>query len=160
MATSSELTLSVRLFLKAYRWRKIAPTPWATLQKPLAQCKLALGSSAGFVLPSQEPFDDHCKGGDPSCRWIPTETSTSDLIETHRSKSFDHEGLQTDPNLGLPLNRMRTLKENGFIGSLNHRHVSFMGSITAPGKFTAKTAPAFAQSLVEDDVDIALLVPV
>jgi hypothetical protein len=55
---------------------------------------------------------------------------------------------------------MRTLKENGFIGSLNHRHVSFMGSITAPGKFTAKTAPAFAQSLVEDDVDIALLVPV
>jgi hypothetical protein len=35
-----------------------------------------------------------------------------------------------------------------------------MGSITAPGRFIARSAPGFAQELVEDEVDVALLVPV
>jgi hypothetical protein len=35
-----------------------------------------------------------------------------------------------------------------------------MGSITAPGRLIKKTAPAAVRKLVEDDVDIALLVPV
>jgi hypothetical protein len=35
-----------------------------------------------------------------------------------------------------------------------------MGSITAPGRLTRDTAPAAARNLREDDVDVALLVPV
>ena len=160
MATSSELSLSVRLFLKAYRWRKIDPTPWTPTTKPLSECKLALGSSAGFVLPGQEPFDDEFKGGDPSYRWIPSDSQVGDLIETHRSQSFDHSGLAKDPNLGFPLDHLRAFEKEGTIGSLNARHVSFMGSLTAPGRFVSKSAPAFAEALVEDEVDVALLVPV
>ncbi len=160
MASSSELSLSVRLFLKAYRWRKINPTPWTTINKPLSDCKLAIGSSAGFVLPDQKPFDDTFKGGDPSYRWIPVNTQVKDLIETHRSQSFDHSGLEKDPNLGFPLDHMKAFEEEGILGSLNQRHVSFMGSITAPGRFVSKSAPEFAQALVEDGVDVALLVPV
>lgn len=160
MASSSELSLSVRLFLKAYRWRKISPTPWSPATKPISECKLAIGSSAGFVLPGQEPFDDNFKGGDPSFRWIPSDARVEDLIETHRSQSFDHSGLARDPNLGLPLDPLNALAKEGIIGSLNERHASFMGSITAPGRFVSKSAPAIAQSLVEDGVDIALLVPV
>lgn len=160
MASTNELSLSVRLFLKAYRWRHIHPTPWSPLKKPLSACKLALASSAGFVAPGQEPFDDAFKGGDPSYRWISEDTSVQDLIECHRSKSFDHSGLAKDPNLGFPLDHLRSLKQEGMIGALNHRHLSFMGSITAPGRFTAKSAPAFAEELVEDQVDAVLLVPV
>ncbi len=160
MALSSELSLSVRLFLKAYKWRKINPTPWSPTTKPLSECKLAIGSSAGFVLPGQEPFDDGFKGGDPSYRWIPSDSQVKDLIETHRSQSFDHSGLAKDPNLGFPLDHLRALEKDGTIGSLNERHVSFMGSITAPGRFVLKSAPAFAQDLVDDEVDVALMVPV
>ena len=160
MASSSELSLSVRLFLRTYKWRKIDPTPWKPTHKPLSECKLAIGSSAGFVLPDQEPFDDTFKGGDPSYRWIPSNTLVESLIETHRSQSFDHSGLKEDPNLGFPLDHMRALEKEGVIGALNHRHVSFMGSITAPGRFVSQSAPAFAQALVEDEVDVALLVPV
>jgi len=160
MAETSKLSLSVRLFLKAYPWRKIKPTPWNQLQKPLSECKLALASSAGFVCPDQEPFDDHFKGGDPSYRWIPTGTDVSSLIETHRSQSFDHSGLEQDANLGFPLDHFRSFEIEGRIGALNHRHVSFMGSITAPGRFTAKSAPEFSQALVDDGVDVVLLVPV
>jgi hypothetical protein len=35
-----------------------------------------------------------------------------------------------------------------------------MGSITAPGRLTSRTAPEAAQLLVDDRVDVALLVPV
>ena len=46
------------------------------------------------------------------------------------------------------------------IGSVNRRHLSFMGSIPAPGRLIRDSAPAAAQLLVEDRVDAALLVPV
>jgi hypothetical protein len=35
-----------------------------------------------------------------------------------------------------------------------------MGSITAPGRLIRDSAPAMADLLVEDQVDVALLVPV
>ncbi len=54
----------------------------------------------------------------------------------------------------------RELAERRRIGSVNHRHLSFMGSITAPGRLVRDTAPAAARSLVDDGVDVALLVPV
>ena len=66
MGDFSEFSLKTRLFLKAYPWRRIDPVPWAPLAKPLAECRLALLSSAGFVLPEQEPFDESLRGGDPS----------------------------------------------------------------------------------------------
>ena len=68
--------------------------------------------------------------------------------------------MHQDPNLAFPLDRMRELTEHSRIGSLNRRHLSFMGSITASGRLIQQTAPAAAQMLVEDAVDVALLVPV
>jgi len=82
------------------------------------------------------------------------------LVDTHRSESFDHEGMHRDPNLAFPLDRLRELAEHGRIGSVNRRHLSFMGSITAPGRLVRDTAPEAARRLVADGVDAALLVPV
>ena len=65
-----------------------------------------------------------------------------------------------DPNLAFPLDRARELAALGLVGSLNRRHLSFMGSITAPGRLVRHTAPEAARLLVEDGVDVALLVPV
>jgi D-proline reductase (dithiol) PrdB len=160
MGDTSEFPLTIRLFLKAYQWRKIDPVPWIPLRKPLSQCKLAIVSSAGFVLPDQPPFDESIKGGDPSFREIPSGIEVKTLVETHRSKSFDHTGLQKDPNVGFPIDRVRELAASGRIGAVNHRHLSCMGSITAPGHLIHKTAPPAARLLVEDQVDVALLVPV
>lgn len=160
MGDTSEFSLSIRLFLKAYRWRRIDPVPNAPLRTPLADSRLALVSTAGMVAPGQEPFDDTVKGGDWSFREIPADTDSRTLIETHRSESFDHAGLAADANLGFPIDRVRELAERGRIGSLNHRHLSFMGSITAPGRLQKETAPEAARLLAADDVDVALLVPV
>lgn len=160
MAELSDLPLTVRAFMKAYRWRRIDPVPWSPLAKPLSECRLALVSSAGFVLPDQEPFDDAVRGGDSSLREIPSESAVSDLIETHRSKSFDHAGLTQDPNVAFPLDRARELVTAGRVASLARAHLSCMGSITATGGLVRDTAPAMARALVQDEVDIALLVPV
>ncbi len=82
------------------------------------------------------------------------------LIDTHRSESYDHAGVQSDPNLAFPLDRLRELAADGRIGAVAERHLSFMGSITAPGRLVNESAPAAAQHFLEDGVDVALLVPV
>ncbi len=160
MGDLNEFSFAVRLFLKAYPWRRIDPIPWSSLKKPLSECRLALVSSAGLVLPSQAPFDETVRGGDFTFREIPNETEISELRETHRSESFDHTGVHEDPNLAFPLDRARELAHRGRIGSLNGRHLSFMGSITAPGRLVKQTAPEAARWLVDDGVDAALLTPV
>jgi D-proline reductase (dithiol) PrdB len=160
MGSIDEFSLPVRLFLKAYRWRRIDPVPWTPLTKPLAQCRVALVSSAGFVAPGQEPFDESIRGGDVSFRDIPADADVHTLVDTHRSESFDHAGMRRDPNVAFPIDRVRELVAQGRIGSVNQRHLSFMGSITAPGRLLRQTAPEAAQRLVADGVDVALLVPV
>lgn len=160
MADLSEFTLAQRLILKGYRWRTIDPTPWTPLTKSLSECTVALVSSAGFVAPGQLPFDPDVTGGDSSFREISGDVDTETLVEHHRSSWFDHSGLAADANLGFPLDRLRELASQGVIGRVAPRHLSLMGSITAPSRLTRDTAPLAVRALVEDQVDLALLVPV
>ena len=160
MGDFSEFTLKHRLLLRAYPWRRIDPIPWTPLATPLSECRLALISSAGFVLPDQDRFDSNARGGDASFREIPDDTEVATLVDTHRSETFDHTAMVRDPNLALPIDRVRELAASGRIGSINRRHLSFMGSLTAVGRLTKRTAPEMAQMLAGDGVDVALLVPV
>ena len=159
MGEMSEFNVATRAFLAAYRWRRIDPVPWAPLEGRLADARLALVSTAGFGLPGQEPFDKR-PGGDYTFRVIPGDAELGELIDTHRSGSYDHGPLRSDPNLALPLDRVRELEGEGRIGAVAPRHLSFMGSIVAPGRLTRDTAPEAAELLVEDEVDVCLLVPV
>ena len=160
MGELREFSLSIRLFLKTYRWRRIDPVPWAPLRRPLSQSRLALITTAGFTLPEHHPFDEEIRGGDSSYREIPDDTPLNTLSESHRSESFDHTGIGQDPNLAFPLDRVHELVTHGRLGCTNHRHFSFMGSITAPGRLLRQSAPEAAAKLAEDEVDLALLVPV
>lgn len=160
MAELRDLPLSERLFLRAYRWRRIDPVPWAVPPGPLARCRLALVSTAGLVLPGQEPFDEAIRGGDFGFREIPRDTDPQRLLDSQRSRSYDHSGVRADANLAFPLDRVRELAGDGVIGSVASRHLSFMGSITAPGRLVRNSAPEAAGRLLADRVDLALLVPV
>ena len=160
MGELAEFSLGLRVFLRAYPWRRVDPVPWTPLRRPLAESRLALVSSAGFVLGDQEPFDESKRGGDPSFRQIPSDVEANTLVDTHRSEAFDHTAMAQDPNLAFPVDRVRELEARGSIGALSTRHLSFMGSITAPGRLVRETAPAAAARLVADGVDAALLVPV
>ena len=160
MPTLGDLPLWLRAALKLYPWRRIDPVPQATLQKPIAASRVALVTTAGLVAPGQPPFDESIRGGDVSFRVIARDVPVASLEEHHRSNSFDHTGIASDRNLALPLDRLRELAEGGAIGEVAPRHLSFMGSITAPGRLVRDTAPEAAAILVEDRVDVALLLPV
>ncbi len=160
MARLSELSFPLRTFLRAYRWKRLDPVPAARLARPLEESRVALVSSAGLVVPDDLPFDQDVKGGDWSHRLISGDVNVGSLEEHHRSDSFDHSGLEADRNLALPLERLRELAERGEIGDVAPRHASLMGSVTAPGRLRRKTAPAVAELLAADGVDVALLVPV
>ncbi len=160
MARLSDLSFPLRTFLRAYRWRGLDPVPSARLGKPLGRCRVALVSSAGLVVPGDPPFDQSVKGGDWSYRLIPGDAEVRVLEEHHRSDSFDHRGIEADRNLALPLDRLHELAALGEIGDVAPRHASLMGSVTAPSRLAKKTAPAVADLLAADQVDVALLVPV
>ena len=156
----ADLPFTLRTALKLYRWRRLSGEAWARSARPLDQCRVAICSTAGMVMPGQPPFDRSVKGGDFSYRVIDGDTEVSSLIDTHRSSSYDHAGIEEDANLAFPLDRLRELAADGRIGAVAERHLSFMGSITAPNRLLRQTAPEAAEILVADQVDVALLVPV
>lgn len=160
MGSLDEFPPVTRLFLQTYRWRRVDPVPWSRLRKPLAGCRVGLVTSAGLVEPGQAPFDVAVRGGDPSFRVLSGSVDPADLVESHRSRSFDRTGLETDRSLAFPLTRLRELSRRGRIGEVAPRHLSFMGSITAPGRLIKHSAPEAAKVFVADQVDVALLVPV
>jgi D-proline reductase (dithiol) PrdB len=153
------LKLSLRLFARTYPWRRVDPIPGASLAKKVSDARVALVSTTGLVAPGDPPFDRRIRGGDYSYRVVPADADVQALEKHHRSDAFDHSGIEADRNLGMPLDRLRELARNGEIGELAPRHISLMGSITAPGRLVKHTVPAVVDLLVEDRVDLALLVP-
>ncbi|MFN8544516.1 MAG: glycine/sarcosine/betaine reductase selenoprotein B family protein [Candidatus Binatia bacterium] len=160
MADLAQLSFPTRAFLKAYRWRWIDPVPCTLFTKPLGACRVALVSTAGLVPPGAPPFDGAVRGGDYSYRLVPRDGDLAQLADCQRSHSYDHGGIARGRNLAFPLDRLREFAAEGVIGEVAPRHLSFMGSITAPGRLIRDTAPKAATLLVDDEVDVALLVPV
>lgn len=160
MANVSDLPLRYRILLRAYPWRRVDPVPLARSSKPISASRVALVTTAGLVRPLDRPFDPAMKGGDFSFRAIGSDANVRTLEEHHRSDTFDHSGILRDPNLAFPLDRLRELAATGEIGEVAPRHLSFMGSITAPGRLARRTAPEAARLLADDGVDVALLFPV
>ncbi len=160
MAKISDLKLAYQVFLRAYPYRKVDWRPGARLKKPLRETRVAVVTTAAYFRPDQPPFDTSIRGGDYSYRVIPLDTDLSTLRMAHKSHAFDIRGIASDKNLALPLDRLKSLAEEGVIGSVAPRHFSFMGSIMAPGRLIANTAPEVARMLLEDAVDAVLLTPV
>jgi len=159
VASLSDLSFRNRLFMATYRYRALEPVPFAFPARPLPRARVALVTTGAVYAPGQPPFDESARGGDVSFREIPSDADVSTLGIAHKSDAFDPSGFLADRNLGFPLDRLREMAAHGEIGELNRRHLSFMGSITAPGRLLAQTAPAAADLLAADRVDVALLVP-
>jgi D-proline reductase (dithiol) PrdB len=138
----------------------VSPVPVTRLRRPLAECRVALVTTAGLVPAAAAPFDLHRAGGDASFRVIEAGVSLATLAVVHRSDAFDRAAVERDPNVAFPLERLREMASAGTIGSIAPRHLSFMGSITAPARLVRETAPEAAAILAGDDVDVALLAPV
>ena len=156
MAFLRKLDRLSRFFMKFYGGERYEASPHTPLRLPLNECRVALITTAGFFLEGQKPFE----GGDCSYREIPNSIQTQALINGHKSAAYDERGLEEDPNLAFPLDRFKELETESKIRSLNHRHFSFMGSITKPDMLITQSAPDVGHKLKTDGVDVAFLTPV
>ncbi len=133
--------------------------PWSILTKEPNKCRLALVTTAGVHLRSQSPFDMKDKEGDPSFRTIPSSADPKDLTITHNY--YDHRDADQDINVVLPIERLRDLESEGFIGKIASQHFSFMGHIIGHyiNTLIHHTGPEVARTLKKDGTDIAFLTP-
>ena len=128
-------------------------TPWTT-PKPLAQCRVALISTAGLHRREDPPF----VAGAGDYRIILDSTDMDDLLMSHLSTNFDRTGFFQDVNTAFPIDRLHELDAEGVIGSSASRHYSFMGA--TPPMMMEPVARDLAGILKHDQVDAVLLVPV
>lgn len=143
---------------------KHPPIPWAEVKKPLSESKVALLSTAGISMQDDEPFDMEGERkrptwGDPSYRKIRSNATgeSVDVNHLHIETSF----IQEDLNVALPLDRLRELVEEGRVGGMAETHYSTMGYQGADTTtLENETAPAIAESMKREHVDLALLAPV
>lgn len=145
-----------RLGYPPYRWvRNEDPPPFAPLAKPLGEAKVGLVASGGIYRSGQVAF--HYRD-DFSFREIPADTPASELRATHFA--YDLTDARLDPNSVFPLETLRNLVDEGRIGGLGACAYTFMGGIYSVRKVRDRLAPAIADRLQRDEVDLAILVPV
>ena len=133
--------------------------PFTLLKNPLAQCRVALITTAGVHLRWQPPFDMNDPDGDATFREIPANVDPDDLTITH--KYYDHRDADRDLNIVFPLEHLRDLVNRGILGASAPRHFGFMGHIDGPhiDELNRRSADAVAAKLHDDQVDFALLTP-
>ena len=159
MTTMEKLNPDLRAFLTMYKWARIDPVPWAVLAKPLAESRIGLVVNACMTMPDQPPFNAELPDNDPSIRTVPSDTDPLALENTYPGQGFDHAGLEADPNLLVPLDRLREMVTSGELGELGPRVVSLCGHLTKPKVLIEETAPEIARMFVEDGIGVAVLVP-
>jgi len=139
-----------------YRWFEAnSAPPWQPLGKALADAHLGLLSTAGTYVVGQLAF--HYKD-DTSFRAIPLSTPDSDLRFAHVTENYLADA-RRDPGCVFPLDALRTLAFEGFIGSLPDSVLSCMGGIYSQRRVREELAPALLREFQSARVDAVVLVP-
>lgn len=146
-------------FTEAFSPLETVGVPWTPVSKPLAECTVAVVTTAGIHHGSQPPFDMHDPDGDPTFRVIDVSRPISDLMITH--DYYDHADAERDINVVFPIQRLWELERDGLIGEVAKTHYGFMGHIVGRHIhiLVNESASEVARRLKRDEVDVVLLIP-
>jgi D-proline reductase (dithiol) PrdB len=142
--------------------RAARPIPWTPMTKPLADCTIALVSTAGVARRDDVPFDEEGERrnpwwGDPTWRTIPLGTTEAD-VELHHLHIDRRFGRQ-DLDVVLPMRRLAELASEGVVGRSSDMHYSIMGYQLRPDVLENTTAVAIARDMKGRNIDAAALIP-
>lgn len=138
-----------------YRWvTNEDKPPFTPLAKPLADSRVGLIASGGIYQLGQTAF--HFKD-DVSFRAIDVKKPASQLRVSHFA--YDTSDAEQDINVVFPYQTLQDLARLGRIGSLSRAAYTFMGGIYSARKVQELLAPALAERLIRDEVDVAIMVP-
>src|ERR687893_2216339 len=98
--------------------------PFTPFEGQLARATVAIVTAGGVHLKEQEPFNIADELGDLGYRVIPPDAEASQLMVTHHH--YDHTDADTDINVVFPIDVLRDLVEEGFVGGVAQKHVGYM----------------------------------
>lgn len=128
--------------------------PGTPLSKPLAEARLALVTTAALHRRDDRPF----MPAEQEFRAFSSSSPWSDMVLSHTSISFDRAGYLRDPNVVLPLDRVRELVQQGELGSVGPTVYTFLGAQRPPYTTLQQTSgPEVARRLRDEGVDAVLL---
>lgn len=133
---------------KPYAWAHHKQVPFATLSKPLSECRIGVVTTA-----------DLAKRGGPRESKLFVAPNAAAEHGLFTEKSWDKEATHTDdPETYLPIKRLAEHVERGRIGSLSPR---FYGVPTDYSQRLTceQDAPQIATWAREDGVDAVVLIP-
>ena len=126
--------------------------PYTPNRLALSETTVALVSTAGVHLRSQEPFNPE---GEKDFRVIPGDTATAELMISH--PFYDHTDADRDVNCVFPLDRLRELATDGVIAAVSNIHVGWMGTSPRLKEVYEETAPAIADRIERSKADAIVL---
>ena len=119
--------------------------PFTPFDGELARSTVAIVSAGGVHLREQEPFNIADELGDLTFRVIPDDADSQQLMVTHHH--YDHADADRDINVVFPLDVLRDLKGEGFIGEVARKHVGYMGYTMQLKALYEGTAPEIANEI-------------
>jgi hypothetical protein len=141
----------VRRILPDFDWLSFdTPSPRRPLPAPLRHARVGLVVTAGAHLPDQPAF-----AMDGEVRFL--DADRDDFVLTHIG--YDTGRAMSDPSVVVPVRPLQRLVRAGVIGSLAPTVISTMGLVPRGMDVLERSAPAAAERLSEEEVDLALLVP-
>jgi len=140
-----------------YKWTINDAAPLHTVGKPLNECRVSMLVSGGVSECSMPAFNPNARN-DHRLDAIDNGVAT-DAFQIHDSY-YDHTDAESDINCIFPIDRLRELDRDGEIGEIAPRLWSgFMGRIYNRSKVVNESAPAFADALMNDEVDLLVASP-
>lgn len=118
---------------------------------------MALVTTAGAHRADQPAFNVVDEAGDWSCRELPDDTPSSELRLSHTH--YDTSGVNQDPNVAFPLDRLHELVAEGFIGRASSVHFGFMGYVPNPAPLRDQSGPQVGAKLKALGTDVVVIVP-
>jgi D-proline reductase (dithiol) PrdB len=97
--------------------------PFTPFDRELAKSTIAIVTAGGVHLKSQEPFNIGDELGDLGYREIPSDVDSQDLMVSHHH--YDHQDADEDINVVFPIDVLRDLQAEGFIGALAAKHIGY-----------------------------------
>ena len=119
--------------------------PFTPFDRELAKSSIAIVTAGGVHMKEQEPFNIADELGDLTFRLIPPDVDSKNLMVTHHH--YDHSDADHDINVVFPIDVLRDLVEEGFVGGVARKHVGYMGYTMQLKAMYEGTAPEIANEI-------------
>lgn len=119
--------------------------PFTPYDRGLAQATVALVTAGGVHRKDQPPFNITDELGDMTFRVIGGDAASSELMVTHHH--YDHSDADRDINVVFPLDALRDLVAEGFIGAVAQEHIGYLGYTMQLRRMYDETAPQIAEEI-------------